>query len=99
MRNLIVRLAAGAMVASAIVPVGCSNDDELGIGARQRETGTLKMRLQTTSESGKVYRLRQAVLPITPFSVSGPGITLRSEDDPTSAVIETFLAPGTYGMS
>lgn len=99
MKNLFVRLAAGAMVASAIVPAACSNDDALGIGARQRETGTLKMRLQTTSESGKVYRLRQAVLPITPFSVSGPGVTLRSEDDPASAVLETFLAPGTYGIN
>jgi len=96
MKKLFVRLAAGAMVACAIFPSACSRDESSGrVTAPKAETGTLKMKLQTTSESGKIYRLRQAVLPITSF-FTGTGVTLRSEDDPTRAVLENFLAPGSY---
>jgi hypothetical protein len=95
MKNLFVRLAAAAMVACAIFPSACSRDDRGAVPAPVAETGTLKMKLQTTSASGKVYRLRQAVLPVTSF-FTGTGVTLRSEDDPTRAVLEAFLAPGGY---
>lgn len=96
MRIPFVRLAAGAMLACALFPSACTQDDRgSGVAAPLAETGTLKMKLEATSASGKVYRLRQAVLPVTSF-VTGPSITLRSEDDPSKAVLETFLNPGSY---
>src|ERR1044071_1534268 len=98
MRNPIVRLTACAVLLSAILPSGCSQDDPKSAVAPQTETGSLKMKLETTSDSGKVYRLRQAVLQVFPVSTGGNLITLRSEDDPTRAVLESFLAPGSYDM-
>jgi hypothetical protein len=98
MKNAVIRLAASAIALSAVLPAACSQDDRKGTTAPLVETGKLKMRLETTSASGKVYRLRQAVMPVTPFDFGGSGLTLRSEDDPTRAVLETFLNPGTFGI-
>jgi hypothetical protein len=53
------------------------------------------MNLTTTSDSGKVYRLRQASFPVNSFFSSNT-ITLSSETDPTKSVLETFLNPGSY---
>lgn len=96
MKNLFVRLAAGAVIACAIFPSACSRDDRtFGPAAPKAEVGTMKMRLQTTSESGKVYRLRQAQFPVTSFCSSNT-TTLSSETDPTKSVLEAFLNPCTY---
>jgi hypothetical protein len=96
MKNIFVRLAAGAVIACAILPSACSRDDRGGgVAAPQAETGTLKMKLQTTSESGKVYRLRAASFSVNSFFGSNT-ITLSSETDPTKSVLESFLNPGSY---
>src|SRR2546421_10505017 len=59
-------------------------------------TGKLDLALQAVSDSGKVYRLRNANFEIeAPATLNTPKV-LRSEDDPLQPVLETFLAPGSY---
>lgn len=97
---LAVRLATGLVAAASLLPAACSHGDRPSAGAPQPESGTLRMQLETTSDSGKVYRLRQAVLAVRPVdSDGGAGVTLRSEDDPNRAVLETFLRPGSYEIT
>jgi hypothetical protein len=57
--------------------------------------GTLHMQLTAVSESGKVYRLRQAQFPVTSF-FGASNLTLNSESDPSKTVLEAFLNPGSY---
>jgi hypothetical protein len=61
-----------------------------------KNTGRLDLALQAVSDSGKVYRLRQATFPIFAFSGSSTSTQLNSEDDVSLSVLEKFLAPGSY---
>ena len=93
MRKVISYLAVGLALEYAFTVVGCSADkpestEEVG------DRGTLRMELQATSASGKVYRLRQATFFVQSFS--GSSTFLNTEEDPTRPVIETFLQPDLY---
>jgi hypothetical protein len=86
-------LAIGLALVGVAGTVGCSRHESGANEAAIGQQGTLKMALETVSDSGKVYRLRQAVFPVNGGNSS---LTLRSEDDPTNPVLETFLGAGSY---
>jgi hypothetical protein len=94
MRAFISSLVLGAAALSA---VGCTQKDPGG-GDKQAiaQTGKLDLALEAVSDSGKVYRLRNADFPILSDFGSGSSLVLHSEDDPSKAVLEAFLAPGNY---
>src|SRR5262245_11256362 len=85
-------LGTAAMAAVACTQKDSGGDDRQAVA----KTGKLDLALEAVSDSGKVYRLRNADFSI--FSDSGGGSfkVLRSEEDPSKAVLETFLAPGSY---
>lgn len=96
MRTYLSRVAVGLALAYGATIPACSRDNPDKTVAHN---GTLSMALETVSASGKVYRLRNAMLPIGnafDFDVTSPMMTLRSEDNPTNPVLETFLAAGDY---
>lgn len=67
MRKLVLFVAMGIAVQGGLVAGGCSDGPQPPIAKRDPiKTGSLSMQLQTVSDSGKVYRLRQAVFPVGP---------------------------------
>src|SRR5262245_20372941 len=91
MRKLVVFVAVGVAIQGGLLAGGCAEGPQKpATGEDPIVSGTLRMQLQTTSDSGKVYRLRNAMFP-----VDAPiGVTLNSETDPTKNVLEAFLNPG-----
>jgi hypothetical protein len=74
----------------------CTHRDSGGIDdVGKPHTGKLDLALTAVSGSGKVYRLRNANFDVEPL-FSGSTKVLSSENDPTQAVLETFVAPGQY---
>jgi len=82
---------------AAMSAVGCTHKDTDG-GDRQAaaRTGKVDLKLEAVSDSGKVYRLRNAEFSIFSDFGGGSSTVLRSEDDPSRPVLEAFLAPGSY---
>jgi hypothetical protein len=67
MRNLISGIAVAFALSSATGLTSCSSEKNRDDGAQKApiaEEGRLRMALETTSSSGKVYRLRNAILPV-----------------------------------
>jgi hypothetical protein len=93
MKSAVICITTALALASVVGAVGCSRHDSSPGEAAIGQRGTLKMALETVSESGKVYRLRQAVFPVNGGNAS---LVLNSEDDPTRPVLETFLNVGSY---
>jgi hypothetical protein len=86
-------LSAGGLVAS------CSATRDHGATGEKEENGTFRALLQTSSASGKVYRLRQAFFDITGNTdTASVNKTLSSDTDPTSPVVEAFLPVGFYEL-
>jgi hypothetical protein len=95
MKKVFSRLAIGCGILVGAA-AGCAHQDEPKVADMER--GTLHMALETVSESGKIYRLRQATFPVD--TVSGDrAIVLRSEDDPSRPVLEAFLSPGPFRIT
>ncbi|HEX7669999.1 MAG TPA: hypothetical protein VF395_10460 [Polyangiaceae bacterium] len=95
MKKLFSRVAIGCGILAGAV-AGCAHRDEPKAAAL--EQGTLQMALETVSESGKVYRLRQAIFPVD--SISGErAVVLRSDDDLSRPVLEAFLSPGSFRIT
>ena len=91
--------AIESILVSAVVALaaGCTHRDTGREGpVAKGADGKLDLALETTSDSGKVYRLRNANFEIQNPFVGNAAKVLRSEDDPSAPVLETFLAPGTY---
>ena len=66
MGKLISNVVAAVVLGSVVSLVSCAADKAPAAGHSDAvRTGSLKMALQTTSASGKVYRLRNAILPVT----------------------------------
>jgi len=87
----------GLALLASVGSTGCAHDETKKEQAVER--GTLQMALETISDSGKIYRLRQAVFPVESIDGRGTSATLRSEDDPSNPVIETFLTPGQFAIT
>jgi hypothetical protein len=96
MRKLVVLGAIGISIQGGFVAGGCAEASPTGaVDQDPVVRGTLRMDLTAVSDSGKVYRLRQASFPVSSF-FSSSTITLSSETDPTKSVLEAFLNPGSY---
>ncbi|HEX7669998.1 MAG TPA: hypothetical protein VF395_10455 [Polyangiaceae bacterium] len=66
MGKLISNVVAAVVLGSVVSLASCAADKAPAAGHSDAvRTGSLKMALQTTSASGKVYRLRNAILPVT----------------------------------
>src|SRR5262245_11693474 len=93
MRAIIHSLLLGT---AAMVAASCTHKDS---STEERptaaKTGKVGLALEATSDTGKVYRLRNATFPVSSFT-NGSFTTLRSDDDPSKPVLEAFLAPGSY---
>lgn len=95
MKKLFSRVAIGCGILMGAA-AGCAHQDEPKTAALGQ--GTLHMALETVSESGKVYRLRQATFPVD--SASGDrAVVLRSDDDLSRPVLEAFLSPGSFRIT
>jgi hypothetical protein len=91
MRKLVLVVTMGIAIQGGFLAGGCADAPPKPVtGEDPIVSGTLRMQLQTTSDSGKVYRLRNAMLPVD----APTGVTLNSETDPTKSVLEAFLNPG-----
>jgi len=67
MRRIVVYVAMGVAVEGSVLAGGCSDGPRPSVGDKDPIVrGTIGMELQTVSDSGKVYRLRQAVFPVDP---------------------------------
>jgi len=80
---------------AAMSAVGCTHKDTGGDRPVAERTGKLDLALQAVSESGKVYRLRNADFSVS-GNIGGSFTVLRSEDDPSRPVLEAFLTPSSY---
>ena len=90
MNRHVVFVVMGVAISGGFLAGGCADGPQKPVtGEDPVVTGKLKMNLETTSDSGKIYRLRNALFPID----GGSGITLNSENDPTKSVLEAFLSP------
>jgi hypothetical protein len=78
------------------IAASCSQRDESVGTPTKPNTGKLDLALEATSDSGKVYRLRNANFEIESFSAGASTKVLQSEDAPSQPVLETFLSPGSY---
>jgi len=79
--------------------VACSSDRHDGKGDEQR-AGTLALALQTTSNTGSTYRLRNAFFQITNIRSGETVEFLNSEDGlPDAAELTTLLASGSYTVT
>ncbi|HEX4336808.1 MAG TPA: hypothetical protein VH062_12905 [Polyangiaceae bacterium] len=94
MRTIAKSALIGVLVS---VAVSCSHDDSSSVkSAPKPSTGKLDLALEATSDSGKVYRLRNAFFDVASLTGTAAQKTLNGETDPSQPVLETFLAPGTY---
>lgn len=82
--------------------IGCSDSDVVsaeGANVPSTDTGQLQLALTARSDSGALYRLRQAsfqVLNQDPFG--GFGTFLSSENDPLATTLEATLQAGDYSI-
>lgn len=95
MRRLVIFGAIGLSIQGGLLAGGCADSAQSPVASDPVVRGSLRMQLTAVSDSGKVYRLRQAVFPVTSFFGSS-SLTLNSETDPTKTVLEAFLNPGSY---
>ncbi len=96
MRTLISIGKAVVCLAAAPLIAACSTHSPEKPTTATAAVGKVGMDLRTVSASGKVYRLRQAVLPVTALDTLSNVVTLNSEDNPDAPVAEAFLAPNGY---
>jgi hypothetical protein len=84
MKKAMSYLAMGAALYTVTALPSCASEEDAPVKVTEKKTGTLSMLLQKQAASGKVYRLRQAVFPITPlgFASGGSGPFAEGEDFP-----------------
>lgn len=96
-QGLLLLLCCGGLSAA-----GCSDSDVVraeGTSLPSTDTGQLQLALTARSDSGALYRLRQAsfqVLNQDPFG--GFGTFLSSENDPLATTLEATLQAGDYSI-
>jgi hypothetical protein len=75
MKKAMSYLAMGAALYTVTALPSCASEDDAPVQkVTDKKTGTVSMLLQKQAPSGKIYRLRQAVFPISPLgSASGGG--------------------------
>jgi hypothetical protein len=78
--------------------IACSSDRRDGKGEEQR-AGQLSLALQTTSQSGSVYRLRNAFFQITNIRTGEFEQFLFSEDMPEATEITALVAAGSHTVT
>jgi hypothetical protein len=91
MKKAVSYVAMGIALCTVTLLPSCSDDSEDApkTVANVKKTGTMSLALQTTSASGKVYRLRQAVLPIESF---GSVVDFASASKRAASLPGTFAA-------
>lgn len=100
MRTSIRRLSRFALLVGlgVVELVGCSSDSRRG-GTEEVATGTLRLPLEATAQSGNVYRLRFAFFQITRVSDGQAVAFLSSEDDLARPILTAVLDTGEYTVT
>lgn len=95
MRRIFLYVAMGVAVEGSLLAGGCSDGPQKSVTDKDPIVrGTISMQLQTVSDSGKVYRLRQAVFPVDPQggTIFGGGVAI-----PAPAIDAGVSAGGFFG--